>query len=221
MELLSQHGTDKNAENIKWQNDIRIIPDGYWDKNLYAENSEINLAQVDKTIDDIRFDYKKVMICGRATDSHPNFAPRFSTPSADIQSDLYVIVDHKKSYQNNISRGGNYALSLIVHPEVVKKIIEIGGKVYWFSPDYLKNDLPKIIQGKFPVGNSGLTAVSIAAYKDARSILLSGINLTNEYSVFMDGKELIFSYVKNKLAKIYSTDGILAERITYEDWLKL
>jgi len=71
------------------------------------------------------------------------------------------------------------------------------------------------------MGNSGLTALAIATYKNIKSILLSGINLTDEYSIFMDGKDLIFSYAKSKMTKIHSTDGILAKKITYEDWLRL
>lgn len=191
-----------------------------WNPDKYIENAEVNLDQVRNTIDDIILDSDKVMICGRSANSHPDFHPRFSTPSTNLESELYVIVDHNETYVNHIKYGGDYALSLIVHPSVVKKINRINGKIFWFSPDYLQNDLPKIIQGKFPIGNSGLTEISIAAYKNIRNILLSGINLTNEYSIFMEGKDLIFKYAKNRIKKIYSLDGILTQKISYDDWLE-
>lgn len=217
MTHFSPTGSEKDTT---YQKD-RIIPSHYWDVNQYLDNSRINLKQIEDTIDDIVLDYTKVVICGKATNLHPDFFPRFSTPSTNIQSELYVLVDHKKNSEENITRGGSYALSIIVHPDVAKKIRNLGGKIFWFSPDYLENDLPKISHGKYPIGNSGLTAVAIAAYKNIRNILLSGINLTNEYSVFMEGKDIIFLYVRNKETKIYSTDGILAEKISFEDWLKI
>ena len=197
------------------------ISDNIWDPVQYTKNSEVNLDQVKYTIDDINLDFGKVMVCGKAAFSHPDFHPRFATPSTNYQSDLYVIVDHTSAYAEYIKWGGSYALSLIVHPDVVKEINKKNGKIFWFSPDYLKNDLPKIVQGKFPIGNSGLSEISIAAYKNIKNILLSGINLSGGYSIFLDGKELIFKYAEKRIEKIYSLDGVLAHKISYEDWLEL
>jgi len=197
------------------------IPPDVWNPKQYYENAETNLSQVRNTIDDITLDFDKVMVCGRSTDSHPDFHPRFSTPSSNIESELYVIVDHNDTYTQHIKRGGNYALSIIVHPNVVKEINKKNGRVFWFSPEYLQNDLPRIIQGKFPIGNSGLSEVSIAAYKNIKNILLSGINLTGDYAIFTEGKDLIFKYAKDRVKTLYSLDGILAQKITYDDWFKL
>lgn len=197
------------------------ISSDYWNPDKYIKNAEVNLDHVRNTIDDIILDSDKVMVCGRSANSHPDFHPRFSTPSTNLESELYVIVDHNDAYTQHIKRGGNYALSLIVHPSVVKEINEKNGKNFWFSPDYLQNDLPKIIQGKFPIGNSGLSEISIAAYKNIKNILLSGINLSGDYSIFTEGKDLIFKYAKDRIKTLYSLDGILAQKIRYEDWLKL
>ena len=197
------------------------IFDPVWNPEQYTKNSEANLKDVKYTIDDLSLDFDKVMVCGKAARAHPDFHPRFSTPSTNYQSDLYVLVDHTSAYVEHIKHDGNYALSIIVHPDVVKEIKRKNGNIFWFSPDYLQNDLPKIIHGKFPIGNSGLSEISIAAYKSIKHVLISGINLTNEYSIFLDGKELIFRYAENRIKKIHSLDGILAEKISYEDWLKL
>lgn len=192
-----------------------------WNSDQYRKNAEINIEHVKNTIDDITLDFDKVMVCGRSTESHPSFHPRFSTPSSNVESELYVIVDHNDTYIQHIKRGGNYALSLIVHPSVVKEISKKNGKIFWFSPDYFQNDLPKIIQGKFPIGNSGLSEISIATYKNIKNILLSGINLKGDYSIFTEGKDLVFKYAKDRGRTLYSLDGILAQKISYDDWLRI
>ena len=38
---------------------------------------------------DLSFDSKKILICGRGETIHPEFIPRFTTPSTMIESDLY------------------------------------------------------------------------------------------------------------------------------------
>ena len=72
------------------------------------------------------FNYDKIMVCGRATNNHPDFYPRFATTSTDIESELYVLVDHTFSQKESIKRSGNYALSIIVHPLTVQKIENLG-----------------------------------------------------------------------------------------------
>ena len=56
-----------------------------WNPKFY-KNAEINIKKVKSTINDLDFNYNKIMVCGRGTDSHPNFHPRFSTTSAGIDS---------------------------------------------------------------------------------------------------------------------------------------
>lgn len=190
-----------------------------WNPKFY-QNAEINIKKVKSTINDLDFNYNKIMVCGKGTDSHPNFDPRFSTTSADIESELYVLVDHTLLNKGSIKRNGNYALSLIVHPLVVKKIENLGGKIFWFSPEYLENDLPKIIAGKHPRENSGLATISLASFFGAKKILLSGINFTNRiYEQYQGGKDVVFSSIHNNGGKIFSLDGILAEKISIEEWV--
>lgn len=194
----------------------------YWNPELLKTNAEYNINKVERTISDFYSRPKKIMVCGRGTDKHPDFHPRFSTTSTDIESELYVLVDHTYYGKNTILRKGNYAISLIVHPLVPEKIKNVGGKIFWFSPDYLQNNLPKIKSGKYPKENSGLAAIALASYFGAENILLSGINLTTStYGQFLEGKDIVFTNVFNRGAKIFSLDGILAEEITYEKWCKI
>jgi hypothetical protein len=186
-------------------------------KNIKA-HSEVNIENVKKTIHDLSFDSKKILICGRGENIHPEFTPRFTTPSTMIKSDLYVTVDHHPPKKEYFTKKGKYALSLIVHPDVPKKILELGGEIFWFSPQYLENDLPKIISGLYTMDNSGLCAISLANYFNANSILLSGIKLINMYEKFLEGKDLVFQTVLKNNSKIFSLDGILAEQITFDDW---
>ena len=180
--------------------------------------SEINIKNVKKTIADLSFDSKKILICGRGETVHPKFIPRFTTPSTMIESDLYVTVDHHPPKKEYFTKKGKYALSLIVHPDVPKKILELDGEIFWFSPQYLNNNLPKIISGLFTMDNSGLAAISLANYFCANSILLSGIKLNNMYEKFLEGKDLVFQTILNNNSNIFSLDGILAEKITFDDW---
>ena len=200
---------------------MEIDSSNYWNYEIYKKNSEINLKSIENTIDDLQFESKKFLLCGRGNDEHPDFRPKFSTPTTNIDSELYSTVDHDPKYAEYITRKGNYALSLIVDPLIPKKIIDLGGKVFWFSPDYFKNDLPKIICGKFPRGNSGLTLISLASYFGATSILLSGIKLTGQYSQFLSSKDLIFDDVRKKNCNIFSIDGKLSKHISFTDWCEL
>jgi len=197
---------------------LKIDPDNYWNPEIYQENAEINLKSVENTIDDLKFDSKKFLLCGRSTNDHPSFNPRFSTPTTNIDSELYSTVDHDPNYVDYISRVGNYALSLITDPTLHQKILQIGGKIFWFSPDHFKNDLPKIISGQFPIGNSGLTLISLASYFGAESILLSGIKLTGQYSQFLHSKELVFENIKKNNCDIFSLDGVLSKQISFTSW---
>ena len=193
--------------------------ESYWDRSVYQKNSEDNIPKIKHTVDDLEFKFDKIMVCGRGSDSHPDFHPRFSTTSTDIDSDLYVLVDHSALSLRWIKRGGNYALSTIVHPSVVEKIEALGGKIFWFSPEYFDCDLPKIITGKYPRGNSGLATISLAAYFGVKNILLSGISFSEKmYDQFLEGKDMVFSNLKNDGVKLYSLDGILAEKIGFEEW---
>ncbi|RZD43626.1 MAG: hypothetical protein CXT78_07955 [Thaumarchaeota archaeon] len=190
--------------------------------NITPENikahSEVNIKNIKKSIHDLSFDSEKILICGRGENIHPEFTPRFTTPSTMIESDLYVTVDHHPPKKEYFTKKGKYALSLIVHPDVPKKILELGGEIFWFSPQYLENDLPKIISGVYTMDNSGLSAISLANYFNANSILLSGIKLSNMYEKFLEGKDLVFQTILKNNSKIFSLDGILAEQITFDDW---
>ena len=200
---------------------MKLPDESYWDRSVYQKNSEDNIPKIKHTVDDLEFKFDKIMVCGRGSDSHPDFHPRFSTTSTDIDSDLYVLVDHSALSLRWIKRGGNYALSTIVHPSVVEKIEALGGKIFWFSPEYFDCDLPKIITGKYPRGNSGLATISLAAYFGVKNILLSGISFSEKmYDQFLEGKDMVFSNLKNDGVKLYSLDGILAEKIGFEEWRK-
>ena len=135
-----------------------------------------------------------------------------------IKSDLYVTVDHHPPKKEYFTMAGKYALSLIVHPEVPKKILELGGEIFWFSPQYLKNDLPKIVAGILTNDNSGLAAISLAHYFKAESILLSGIKLNDTYQKFLKNKELVFEPILQSNTQIFSLDGTLAQQISFSDW---
>ena len=54
---------------------------------LVNTHSEINIKNVEKTIDDLQFTQEKILVCGTGASSHPKFNPRFVTPSAMIQAD--------------------------------------------------------------------------------------------------------------------------------------
>jgi len=182
--------------------------------------SEINIKNVKNTIDDLSFNTKKILVCGRGENTHPEFTPRFATPSTMMKSDLYVTVDHHPPKKEYFTLSGKYALSLIVHPEVPKKILDLGGEIFWFSPQYLKNNLPKIIAGVHTNDNSGLAAISLAHYFHAKSILLSGIKLNDRYRKFLKNKELVFKPILEDNTKIFSLDGTLAEKISFLNWSK-
>jgi len=200
---------------------LKVDINNYWNPELYKINSEYNIKMVERTLDDIKFNSKKAMVCGRGELHHPDFHPRISVPTTNIDSDLYVSVDHDPSYVKYVTRKGQYVLSLIVNPSVPKKILEIGGKVYWFSPDYLNYDLPKILDGKYPKSNSGLAAISVSSYLGINYILLSGIKLTGQYKQFLEGKKMVFERAKKSGTKIFSLDGLLTEKLSYDDWCKL
>lgn len=185
---------------------------------LIKTHSEINIKNVKNTIDDLSFDSEKILVCGRGENQHPNFSPRFSSPSTMIKSDLYVTVDHHPPKKEYFTMSGKYALSLIAHPEIPKKIIELGGEIFWFSPQYLKNNLPKITAGVLGLDNSGLAAISLSNYFNAKSILLSGIKLTGSYVKFLEGKKLVFENTLKNRTKIFSLDGVLAVKTTFDDW---
>ncbi|HMK32146.1 MAG TPA: hypothetical protein VK431_00815, partial [Nitrosopumilaceae archaeon] len=187
----------------------------YWNPLVYKKNAEENIMLVKETIDDIDFAERKVMICGRAIDTHPDFWPRFSTPTTNIDSNLYVIVDHDPGYKQYITRRGNYAICLIVHPYIPKKILELGGKIYWFSPDYMNYKIPKLSLGEVHRGNSGLAAINLASYLKAKFILLSGIRLSEKYEQFLLGKNLVFEQITQRGGKIFSLDGVIAEKLSF------
>ena len=200
---------------------MKLPDESYWDRSVYQKNSEDNIPKIKHTVDDLEFKFDKIMVCGRGSDSHPDFHPRFSTTSTDIDSDLYVLVDHSALSLRWIKRGGNYALSTIVHPSVVEKIEALGGKIFWFSHEYFDCDLPKIITGKYPRGNSGLATISLAAYFGVKNILLSVISFSEKmYDQFLEGKDMVFSNLKNDGVRLFSLDGVLAEKIGFEEWRK-
>ena len=97
----------------------------------------------------------------------------------------------------------------------------MGGRIFWFSPEYFDYDLPKITAGKYPRANSGLATVSLAAYFGIKNILISGINFSEKrYEQFLDGKDVVFSNLENNGVKLFSLDGILAEKISFGEWSK-
>ena len=201
-------------------------------KKLYADSmdnitpelvktySEINIKNVENTIADLSFDSKKILVCGRGKKTHPKFSPRFTSPSTMIEGDLYVSVDHHTTKKEYFTKKGKYALSLIVHPDVPKKVLELGGKIFWFSPQYLENYLPKMMAGLLTLDNSGLAAISLANYFKAESILLSGIKLTGHYKKFLKSKEMVFESIREHNTQIFSLDGVLAKKVTFTDWNK-
>ena len=79
-------------------------------------------------------------------------------------------------------------------------------------------EIPKIISGVYIMANSDLSAISLANYFNANSILLSGIKLSNMYEKFLEGKDLVFQIILKNNSKIFSLNGILAEQITFDDW---
>lgn len=200
---------------------MKIDYSNYWNHKIYENNAEINLKSVEASIDELKFDSEKFLVCGRGNNLHPDFNPKFSTPTTNVDSQLYCTVDHDPKYVDYITRKGNYALSIIVNPSVPTKILELGGKIFWFSPDYFKNDLPKINSGNFPIGNSGLTLFSLASFFNAKFILSSGITLTGNYSQFLPSKDSIFDEIIQKNCKIYSLDGILSKQISFTTWCEL
>tara|TARA_B100000029_G_scaffold443682_1_gene462898 strand:- start:9 stop:611 length:603 start_codon:yes stop_codon:yes gene_type:complete len=199
---------------------MQYDPDDNITPELVKTYSDINIKNVKNTIDDLSFDSEKILVCGRGEIVHPEFSPRFTTPSTMIESDLYVTVDHHPPKKEYFTKTGKYALSLIVHPDVPKKILELNGEIFWFSPQYLENDLPKIIAGVFTRDNSGLASISLANYFHAKSILLSGIKLTDSYAKFLEGKKIVFENASKNKIEIFSLDGILAKKATFDEWYK-
>jgi hypothetical protein len=186
-----------------------------------VKNSEININNVKYTINDFSLDSKKILVCGRGESIHPEFHPRFSTPTTNIDSELYITVDHDPRYAQYVTKKGNYALSLIVDPKVPEKILELGGKIFWFSPEFINLGITQITCGQFPRGNSGLASIMLASFLGAKHILISGIKLDGQYSQFMSGKKIVFDLVKKNKTNLYSMDGILCEKITYQQWCEL
>ncbi len=199
---------------------LQQSPD-YWNPDIYKKNAKENMAMVKKTIDDIDFTERKIMVCGRSVDTHPDFLPRFSTPTTNIESNLYITVDHDPIYEQYITRKGDYAICLIVDPVVPKRILELGGQIFWFSPEYMDYGIPKLSLGEVHKGNSGLAAINLASYLKAKFILISGIQLSEKYEKFLLGKNIIFKEIEQRGSKIFSLDGVLAEKITYANWCAL
>ena len=67
---------------------------------LVKSYSDTNFKNVKNTINDLSFNSKKILVCGRGEPTHPDFSPRFTTPSTMIKSDLYVTVDHHPPKKN-------------------------------------------------------------------------------------------------------------------------
>jgi len=201
---------------------MKIDPQNYWNPVIFKNNARINIKNVVTTINDLKFNEQKILVCGRRESSHPDFFPKFSTPTTNVESTLYVTVDHDPHYVEYITRKGNYALSLIVDPTVAKKISDIGGKIFWFSHEFLDDDLPKILCGKSLKSNSGLAAISLASYFGAKSILLSGITLSEKiYHQFHEGKKIVFENINTRRTKIFSLDGVLAKQLKFDDWCSM
>lgn len=131
---------------------MNSLDEKYWDPSNFYKNAKINSEKIKNTIDDLEFNYDKIMVCGRATNNHPDFHPRFSTTSTDIESELYVLVDHTFSHKKSIKMSGNYALSIIVHPLTVQKIESVGGKYFGFLQNTLKTIYRKSFQVNFLKG---------------------------------------------------------------------
>lgn len=200
---------------------MKIDYDNYWNPDYYLENSEINKKNIENTINDLTISETKVIICGRGEKLHPDFHPRFSTPTTNLESELYVTTDHDPKYVDYINKTGLYALSLTVDPLLVEKIKKIGGKIYWFSTKEIKSDIPNLLCGEFPKVNSGLATISLASYLGVKSILLSGINFTGSYAQFIPGKDLVFHEMQKQGVKIYSLDGLIASKINFHNWCEI
>ena len=55
-----------------------------------------------------------------------------------------------------------------------------------------------------------------------KKILLSGINLTDKiYEQFQAGKDIVFSNIYKNGGKIFSLDGVLADKISIDEWNKM
>ena len=65
-----------------------------------------------------------------------------------------------------------------------------------------------------------MSEVAIIIDFNAKSILLSGIKLTDSYAKFLEGKKLVFENVSKNKTKIFSLDGILARKTTFDEWCK-
>ena len=90
--------------------------ESYWNGSVYRKNSEDNIPKIKQTIDDLEFGFDKIMVCGRGSDTHPDFHPRFSTTSTDIDSDLYVLVDHTAPSLRWIQRNGTVSYTHLTLP---------------------------------------------------------------------------------------------------------
>ncbi len=200
---------------------MKIDYDNYWNPEYYLENSEINKKNIENTINDLTLSETKVIICGRGEKLHPDFHPMFSTPTTNLESELYVTTDHDPKYVDYINKKGSYALSLIVDPLLPEKIKSVGGKIYWFSTKEIKSDIPNLLCGEFPKENSGLAIISLASYLGVESILLSGIKFTGVYDQFIPGKDLVFQEIQKQGVKIYSLDGLIASKISFHDWCEI
>ena len=180
---------------------MKIDYNNYWNPEYYIENAEINKKNVENTINDLCIFEKKVMICGIGEKFHPDYHPRFSTPTTNLESELYVITDHDLKYTQYINKKGSYALSLIVDPTLVEKIKNTRGTIYWFSTKEIQSNVPALLCGKFPRENSGLAAISLATFLGIKSILLSGIKFTGLYEQFLPGKEIVLQKIKKPRLK--------------------
>ena len=71
---------------------------------LVNTHSEVNIKNVEKTVNDLQFSEEKILVCGTGASSHPEFNPRFVTPSAMIKP-IYIsqliITSQKKSILQN------------------------------------------------------------------------------------------------------------------------
>ena len=65
-----------------------------------------------------------------------------------------------------------------------------------------------------------MASISLASYFNVKSILLSGIKLTDSYTKFLEGGKLVFANVSKNKSKIFSLDGILATKTTFDEWSK-
>ena len=189
----------------------------HFETDIYLRNAKMNIKNVKHTIADLNFQSDKVVICGRGSGDHPDFRPRFSTPTTNIDSEIYVVVDHSPHYTRFINKTGNYALSLIVNPELPKKILSEGGKIYWFSTEYLEDDIPRIRFER----NSGIAAISLANYFHVKYVLLSGMTLDGQYAEFFEGGRSVIMEVESRGTKVFTIHGNLTKKITFNEWCQL